>query len=407
MFGDTQLDHYMLTILNEGPAMDIKTDLFYTELPLNKLGLDELLGNEKEFLEVPSNWHVVITDIKNSTNAVLGGEHQTVNFLATGSIVAVLNISSKMNVDVPFFFGGDGATFIVPELIIKEVMKALAKYKKNCLDNFNLEMRAGAVTVKNIYDDGHHMRIAKHRRSSVFSIPVVLGDGLDYAEKLIKGVDYLAPEYPMHDEELDLSGMQCRWDRIAPPDNQEEVVTLLVIAREATLQAATLRKVMQKIEEVYGTPRQRQPISVGQLRLKTTFNSLKQEILAKFGKFRLFKFIHSQLIYAYSFIYFRTLKGRRYLKQLVAMSDTLVIDGKINTVISGTAIQRKKLDDYLLQIESQAEIFYGLHISTASVMSCYVRNLDDGHIHFVDGSEGGYTQASRVLKRKLQSVSAV
>jgi hypothetical protein len=54
-------------------------------------------------------------------------------------------------------------------------------------------------------------------------------------------------------------------------------------------------------------------------------------------------------------------------------------------------------------MEAANEIFFGLHISNASVMSCYVRNMDDGHIHFVDGAEGGYTQAARMLKGKLKA----
>jgi hypothetical protein len=33
-------------------------------------------------------------------------------------------------------------------------------------------------------------------------------------------------------------------------------------------------------------------------------------------------------------------------------------------------------------------------------MSCYVRDWDDGHIHFVDGSEGGYTKAAKLIKAK-------
>ena len=33
-------------------------------------------------------------------------------------------------------------------------------------------------------------------------------------------------------------------------------------------------------------------------------------------------------------------------------------------------------------------------------MSCYVRNLNEEHIHFVDGAEGGYTKAAGMLKRK-------
>ena len=379
----------------------VNTDLFYTELPLNGIGLDELLNQEELFFNVPSDWHIVITDIHKSTQAVLNGQHKMINFLATGSIVAVLNIANKMNVDVPFFFGGDGATFIVPPSIIAPVMGALSLYRRNSLANFNLEMRTGVITVRRVYNDGYELQIAKHSRSSVFSIPVVLGNGLDYAEKLIKGEDYEMPEYAHQTDELDLSGMQCRWDRIAPPENQEEVISLLVVARAGVRQSSVLRKVMQRIEEIYGNSQQRQPISITKLRLKTTFNSLKTELLAKFGQFRILEFIKTQIVSIYGFIYFRTLKGKLYLEKLIEMSDTLVIDGKINTVISGTVLQRQQLEDFLAQMESDGEVFYGLHISNASVMSCYVRNMDDGHIHFVDGAEGGYTQASRVLKRKL------
>src|SRR5205085_2077530 len=94
-------------------------------------------------------------------------------------------------------------------------------------------------------------------------------------------------------------------------------------------------------------------------------------------------------------------KGKQYLESLVAMSDTLVIDGKINTVMSGTGAQRNQLEKFLNELELAKEILYGIHISKASVMSCYVRNMDDGHIHFVDGAEGGYTKAAKILKAKL------
>jgi len=381
--------------------MKATPELFYTSLPINGIGLDELLNDEALFIQVPVDWHIVITDIKNSTKAVLNGQHQTVNFLATGSIVIVLNIANKMNVDVPFFFGGDGATFIVPPLIIDAVMQALSKYKVNSLNNFELELRAGVVPVRKIYDDGYELRVSKHSRSSVFSIPVVLGQGLDYAEKLIKGEDYLADKYPDDEDEPDMTGMQCRWDRIAVPENQEEVIALLVTAREGVRQSAVLSKVIQLMDEIYGPPQQRQPISINKLRLKTSYNSLKTELLARLGKSRVLKVIHAMILNAYGYIYFRTLKGKLYLEQLVQMSDTLVIDGRINTVISGTAAQRFSLEERLQQMETAGEIYYGLHISNASIMSCYVRNMDDAHIHFVDGSDGGYTQAARMLKAKL------
>jgi len=381
--------------------MQQSSDLFYTELPLNDLGLDELFDKDEHFTGVPADWHIVITDIKHSTQAVLGGQHEAVNFIATGSIVTVLNIASKMKVDVPFFFGGDGATFIVPPLIMDPVMQALSLYKKNTLANFDLEIRAGAVPVEKVYQDGHMLQISKHSRSSVFSIPVILGNGLNYAEKLIKGPDYLSMEYPHPEEDPDLTGMQCRWDRIAPPENQEEVIALLVIAREGAHQASIFRKVMQKIDEIYGGPMDRQPISVTRLRMNTSYNRLKTEVLAKFGRFRLLRSFRAMIATIMGVIFFRTNRGRQYLQQLVEMSDTLVLDGRINTVISGTVAQRLKLEESLNAMEAENEIFYGLHISKASIMSCYVRNMDNAHIHFVDGSEGGYTEAARVLKKKL------
>jgi hypothetical protein len=87
------------------------------------------------------------------------------------------------------------------------------------------------------------------------------------------------------------------------------------------------------------------------------------------------------------------------------MSDTLVIDGKINTVISGPPLQRKELEDALNELERDGYINYGLYVSKESVMSCYVRGMDEHHIHFIDGSDGGYTKAASVLKKKIYQLS--
>jgi hypothetical protein len=125
---------------------------------------------------------------------------------------------------------------------------------------------------------------------------------------------------------------------------------------------------------------------------------------AKLGGFKPFYLIRTWLEDMLGYFYFRTKKGKFYLARLVDMSDTLVIDGKINTVISGTETQRKLLEAALDQMETDGEIMYGLHVSKESVMSCYVRNMNDRHIHFVDGAGGGYTLAAGILKKKISSV---
>lgn len=101
------------------------------------------------------------------------------------------------------------------------------------------------------------------------------------------------------------------------------------------------------------------------------------------------------------YFYFKTKRGKRYLHNLVDMTDTLVIDGRINTVISGTAHQREKLQKILKEVELGGEIWFGLHVSDESVMSCYVRNMNERHVHFVDGAGGGYTKAAGQIKQKM------
>nr|WP_315424417.1 DUF3095 domain-containing protein [uncultured Pedobacter sp.] len=377
-------------------------DHFYSNLPIHKMPLHQLLIKNQLFEKVIASWCVIITDIKRSTAAVNSGLHENVNLIATGSIVAVLNIAFKANILVPFFFGGDGATFIVPPGIVNDVMKSLLKYKEDTLLNFNLDLRAGIIPVAEIYKNGHTLKICRFSSAETFSIPIVLGDGLAYAEQIIKGENYLLADHNTASDEIDLSGMQCRWDKIEPPENSDEVVTLVVIASEIAQQAAVFSKVILHLDQIYGSPEKRQPISVPKLIFRTSFNSLGKEMKHRLGKIKFLELIKSWFINVYGYIYFRTDRGKKYLRQLVEMSDTLVVDGRINTVITGTAKQRLALEQALNQLEKNNEILYAFYVSGESVMSCYVRDLEDDHIHFVDGADGGYTQAAGILKQKIR-----
>ncbi|RQO74833.1 DUF3095 domain-containing protein [Pedobacter sp. KBW06] len=381
--------------------MPQSTDQFYNDLPATRMALADLLLKTTLFHPVPADWHVIITDIKGSTQAVQSGLHETVNLIATGSIVTVLNLAFRAGITVPFFFGGDGATFIVPPSIADQAMQGLLLYQFNTSENFSLELRVGIVPVQEIYREGHELNISKFSLSEAFSIPVILGKGLSFAEQLIKAEDYLFASELEPAAELDLSGMQCRWDKIDPPENSQEIVTLLVMAVGSVSPALVFSKVIRHIDEIYGPPQKRQPISVAKLKLKSSFDRLSVEMRARIGKIRFFELLKSWLINLYGYIYFQTESGKNYLNRLVEMSDTLVMDGRINTVISGNQAERFQLLKALDKLEKAGEILYGVHVSGDSVMSCYVRDLKDGHIHFVDGAEGGYTQAARQLKAKF------
>jgi hypothetical protein len=162
--------------------------------------------------------------------------------------------------------------------------------------------------------------------------------------------------------------------------------------------------VIDKLDEIYGEHERRKPITVPKLKLKVTLKKIGTEMRARLGRYNVFYLFRTWFTTLLGSFYFRTKNGKTYLNQLVELSDTLVLDGKINTVISGTVRQRELLQSLLDEMEKNGEISYGLFVSKESVMSCYVRNMNEDHIHFVDGSEGGYTKAAMVLKKKMLTV---
>jgi hypothetical protein len=385
--------------------MSGNTSLFYNRLPINELPLVDLLAEKHLFFDVPEDWTVIITDVKNSTKAAEEGRHQTVNLVATGSIVAVLNIAHKKNITIPFFFGGDGATFIIPPILFSDAIIALQQHQQNVVNSFQLNIRVGYIGVSEIYRNNHQLRISKLRSSPLLFIPVVLGNGLFYAEKCIKAETYMPDKMQeKQDTELDMSGMHCRWDKIKPPSNEKEVISLLALSKNNDEQAKAFSKIMSAIDEIFGDAAIRKPISVQNLRMMASLQKIGDEMKNRFGGKNISYLLKTWLTTIIGKFYFKTKKGKQYLYKLVELSDTLVIDGKINTVISGTKEQRLRLATALDKLEANNEIVYGLHISKASVMSCYVRNLDEDHIHFVDGDDGGYTKAASILKKKIKDM---
>ena len=75
---------------------------FYNNLPGREESVNELLRQPAAFRQIPADWHVIVTDIRDSTTAVKSGRSELVNLIATGSIIAALNIAAKASVDLPF-----------------------------------------------------------------------------------------------------------------------------------------------------------------------------------------------------------------------------------------------------------------------------------------------------------------
>jgi len=380
---------------------EVSTTQFYSDIPELNKSLSSILKNKDSFLEVPDDWHVVLTDIKDSTKAVSEGKHEVVNLVATGSIIAVLNIAHSNGISIPFFFGGDGATLIIPEAIFEESISALKEHQQNTSENFNLFLRVGAMSVSEVKKNDYKLSIAKARINKHFSIPIMLGNGLHYVEKTIKGKQEDLSENKSTQKVLNLEGMECRWDRIKPPEDAHQIICLLVKAEDVDKQSGVYSQILEKIETIYGSHKKRNPISTSGLKLNATLNRISSEMKVKEGG-RSIKFLMKRAFATAVGKYYLTQKeeGKNYLKSIADLTDTLVLDGRINTVISGIRKQHDELEAFLKSLEDQKLITYGIHRTGESIMSCYVRDRKDQHIHFVDGADGGYTRAAGVLKSK-------
>ena len=381
----------------------MKDNLFYTKLPNHQQSAKELLSQMEVFQRIRKDWYIVVTDIKGSTAAVESGYSELVNLIASGSIIAALNIASKYEIDIPFFFGGDGATLLVPSVLLGETMEALSLHKENIKKEFAINLRVGNRSVSYVYENNQELKIAKARVNTLHTIPIVLGNGLHFAENAIKYNDKELSVADPSKASLDLNGMECRWNKIPPPENSNEVVTLLVDALIESEQASVFQNVLEKTDELYGSLTHRNPISIPKLKLNFDYKRIKTELKASNQKLGIINFLKVWVMGVIGkYYYLPNSKGKAYLNELIQLSDILVIDGRINMVISGTTKQRQLLIDYLDGLEKDKRIIYGIHVSNESIMSCYMRDRNAKHIHFVDGGSSGYTRAAKVLKEKIQ-----
>ena len=222
---------------------------FYRNLFIQHMPIQEVLLDPSLFENVPDNWNIIVTDVQNSTAAVGAGNHQLVNLAATGSIVACLNIARDHQVMIPFFFGGDGATIIVPDLILKECLHALILHQENCQSNFDFFLRVDSCKVGDMYKKGATLKITKVKLNDLHIIPVVLGDALQMAEDEVKSRSRKMTLFDIP-YNLNLKGMECKWDKIAPPVDDNEILTLIIKAETTNLQSSIYSEVLSKMETI-------------------------------------------------------------------------------------------------------------------------------------------------------------
>lgn len=390
--------------------MSFSNDHFYEELT----GFVDFqkFSQPHHYHALPSNWLVIITDIADSTRAIHEGRYKDINALGTASIVAVLNAIKPLN--IPYLFGGDGATFCVPASQQQKVAAALLATKQLAADQFGFTLRVGAVPIATIEAAGYKLRVGKYQPNNAYQQAMFAGNGLGYAEHLVKNGQ---PDNPFliagsgNRADGDFSGFECRWNEIPSP--HEEIITLLVQALE-TNEAAQQRiyqHISAEIIAIYGNESRHHPLRQQQLTLGASPTTLATEIKirtaqASAWKRWLYALKLPLLVIAGQLLTHLGLKEWGLYKQrLIANTDYRKFDEVLRMVISGTATQRTRLRELLEDLHKDGKIIFGLHASPTALITCIISDYQSRHIHFLDGSNGGYALAAQELKRQKKAIS--
>ena len=115
------------------------------------------------YTKIPSDWQVLVCDIKNSTKAIEDGKYKEINFIAALSIIGVLNIDKEL--DFPYIFGGDGASLLVPAILLDKAKKVFIEVAQKAKDAFDLSLRIGIVSVLEIEKRGSYIEVCKYQFS--------------------------------------------------------------------------------------------------------------------------------------------------------------------------------------------------------------------------------------------------
>lgn len=363
------------------------------------------------YTPLPEDWYLAIADVRGSTDAIRLGRYKEVN-MAGASIIAALNNFYSNKDLLPYLFGGDGSMLVLPNKGIEEVKGILAFCKQAVKDAYDLEMSVGVVSIRELRESGHDVYVARLKLSEFIDQAIFWGSGVTYAEDLVKEKNRLENIEPI---EADLTGLECRWNQVA--SDKEEVAAYLIQANGATddIQVQIYEQCFAKIEEIYGNEEDYHP-----LREESLSMTVNPSLFGIEWKLRVQPPTFIKKLSYFSKIIFELVSGKYlmrfgkktsqtnwgdYKPDLVRHADYKKFGDGLRFVASGTVEQRMKMTEFLETMFQQKKLAYGIHPSFAAMVTCYVRNYQSNHIHFVDGSNGGYAKASQDLKLRRKKLN--
>lgn len=372
---------------------------FYRDLP----GFSSFAEatDARHYRPAPEDWHVVVTDVKGSTKAIEAGRYRDVNMAGAACITAAVNACK--GAQIPYVFGGDGATLLVPPEYLETMKAALLSVKHAARAMHGLELRVGAVPVREILARDKTLEVAKYILSTGCALAMFRGGGAALADRLVKEEGFEFQEEQTHTP--DLTGLSCRWQPIAA--RRDVILTLLVLADDS----ATYEDINRFIEQMLESDAA--PVGEKSLRyswpgwelLRRSQMVWRRGNVVKHLFGHLFMTAWFNVLNRYNIRLGSLFDVRQYRRDMIVNSDYRKFDDMLRMVADCTRVQAGKIEEYLDRLHQAGRIAYGTHYSDTALMTCFVTGTESsGHVHFIDGNHGGYALAAKQLKAQRKGM---
>jgi len=357
------------------------------------------------YVPVPESWVIAMTDVVSSTKAVAAGRYRDVNRAGGIAIMALSNLFGDL--DLPFVFGGDGVTFLLPADFCPSAKDVLADTRDMVKEVFNLDLRVAFIPVKDLKEKGFRLDVAKFHMSRLYNQAMFFGNGMEEAEKLAKdpGSPYLLPlDHPIV-ERANFSGFNCRWKDIK--SHRGETLSLII----KPLRDGVTENFLAQMQNIVGDEAALHPLSEAKM-IMGGAGEIKIEARVTSGKgigFLLHFLKTTLMLAAGNFLIRRNMRRRVEInsydlvdlrKNMMGATDYRKYDGALKMVIACTTEERSALQNFLDREEKQGALLYGMHISDRALLTCLINEGTTREVHFVDAADGGYALAAKMLKEK-------
>lgn len=386
-------------------------ETFYRDLP-GFQSFSEVCEGE-HYHRVPDSWDLVISDVEGSTKAIEAGHYKDVNSAGVASIVVVRN--AMKDLDIPYIFGGDGATLLTPSSRRQELFAALRGLRKASLTSFGLTMRVGVVPVAALTEAGHELHAARFVASEHVCFAMLRGAGVDVGESWVKDPARAQEFHVSQEGEVfdSFEGFSCRWEPVPSQHGIVASVIIKALGEETSTHSEVYRRILGEIATIVALTDEGRPVAKKTVKMRSSKSDFDAEVMLRSGSMDsarakdLRKSIKSE-VRAAKLLFATRLKaggfsGKNYKRELVANTDFRKFDNVLRMHLDLRKGQLEQLKEVLQMAEDAGHLYYGIHTADHSLMTCVIDSYGGSHAHFVDGAAGGYALAAKRIKALVRN----